>query len=301
VRSYSPQITIAGGKILDVPISKHRRRDFVQVQKYLNELIAAVMRSDHPRFVSAILESYSDRGATFRDLQSRTGFREEVLRSAIDECIAKKTLALAEDIFVSQKSIENLKSKTLAEIEIHHKREPLTRGILRETLREKIFSNIPAQIFRFAIASLVAEKKISAEGDVVRFASHSRELSADEKLLRDRLAKIYRDSKFEVPTLDAALEESIRGTKLRKEQARKIFQLFLDSNQIAKVTDDFFFLRETLDGLRSKVASLGVGTEIDVSKFKELAGVSRKYAIPLLEYFDREKVTRRVGDKRLIL
>jgi selenocysteine-specific elongation factor len=80
--------------------------------------------------------------------------------------------------------------------------------------------------------------------------------------------------------------------------------LFLDSGEIVKVTDEFYFSRPVLDKLIVELrrhGSQSPGGLIDVAKFKDIAGVSRKYAIPLLEYFDREKVTRRAGDKRLIL
>jgi len=301
LRSYSPQITIAGGKILDALAAKHRQRDFPLVIDRLQKLLSAYERNENSEITLIYLESCGELGARFSDLQARTGWLNAVLQESLKTGIQKHTIIAADDLYISRPHFDAIKKKTLGEVETHHKRDPLSRGILRETLREKIFAKIPSEIFRSVIASLVADKTIAAEGDVFRLAAHSRELRGDEKILFDRLARIFREAKFEVPTLDNALEESIRGTKLRKDQARKVFQFFLDSNEIVKVTDDFFFLRETMDLLRTKVKSLGAGTEIDVPKFKELAGVSRKYAIPLIEYFDRERVTRRVGDKRVIL
>ncbi len=122
--------------------------------------------------------------------------------------------------------------------------------------------------------------------------------------MRERLEKIYREARLEVPALDAALDEAIRGTRFDRQRARKVFQLFLNSAEIVKVTEDFYFRRDALDELIDKLKTFAAQTPdrlIDVPKFKEIAGISRKYAIPLLEYFDREKRTRRAGDKRLIL
>jgi selenocysteine-specific elongation factor len=109
---------------------------------------------------------------------------------------------------------------------------------------------------------------------------------------------------LEVPTLEGALKESSENTKLSREHARKIFQLLLNSGEIIKVTDEFYFFYNEIVELINKVknfASKSPDRLIDVAAFKDIAGVSRKYAIPLLEYFDRQKITRRAGDKRLIL
>ena len=111
-------------------------------------------------------------------------------------------------------------------------------------------------------------------------------------------------AKLAVPKLENALSDSVRGTKLNSGHARKIFQLLLNSGEIVKVSAEFYFAKSAIDDLIQKLREFAGQTEdrlIDVPTFKEIAGVSRKYAIPLLEYFDIEKVTRRAGDKRLIL
>jgi selenocysteine-specific elongation factor len=304
IRSYSPQITIAGGKILDVLAVKHRRKDVESVRKYLNNLIEAVRENDKAKQVKLFLETISEGGLTFADLQARTGWRDEILQKVIAENVEKKAIIEAEKFYVARTPFENLKAKTLTEIENHHRREPLTKGILRETLREKIFSRLAPEIFKTTLARLVNDGKISAEKDFVRASSHNQELSADEMKVRERLLKIYEEAKLEVPTLENALNESTEGTKLIREHARKIFQLLLNSGEIVKITEDFYFSKKAIAELIEKVKNFAAKSPerlIDVATFKDMAGVSRKYAIPLLEYFDCEKITRREGNKRLIL
>ncbi|MGI8640832.1 MAG: SelB C-terminal domain-containing protein, partial [Pyrinomonadaceae bacterium] len=199
---------------------------------------------------------------------------------------------------------DNLKAKTLAEIENHHKREPLEQGILQATLREKIFTRLPPEIFKTTLSHLEKDGKISTDKDIVAAISHNQELAPEEKQIREKLEKIYKTAKLEVPTLENALLESISGTKLKKEHARKVFQLLLNSGEIVKVTEDFYFTKDAIAELVEQIKVFASKTPdrlIDVAKFKDIANVSRKYAIPLLEYFDREKITRRAGDKRLIL
>lgn len=301
VRSYSPQITIAGGKVLDNSAVRHRRKDVEDVRKHLQNLLDA--ENDKAKTVKLFLETAGEHGLTFADLQARTGWRGEILRKSVAENTEKKAVVEADEFYIARTPFENLKTKTLSQIENHHLREPLARGIPRETLREKIFSHIAPEIFKVTLQSLEKESKIVPEKDFVRLASHNLELSGEETILRRRLEKIYKTAKLEVPTLENALTEAAQDTKLTKEHARKIFQLFLNSGEIVKVTEDFYFTKEAIDELIKNVKEFAVKTSdrlIDVAAFKDIAGISRKYAIPLLEYFDRERITRRAGDKRFV-
>jgi len=304
LRSYSPQITIAGGQVLDALATKHRRKDVENVRKYLRGIIEAESENNKVKQVKLYLETADEHGLTFSDLQARTGWRDEVLRKAITENVEKKAIIEAEIFFVARTPFENLKAKTLAEIENHHQKEPLAKGIVRETLREKSFSRLSLEIFKMTLSSLEKEEKIVAEKDFVRLSSHSHELSTEERQVREKLLKIYTEANLEVPTLENSLNEAAKDTKLNKEHARKIFQLFLNSGEIVKVTEDFYFTKEAINNLTESVKEFASKTSdrlIDVASFKEIAGISRKYAIPLLEYFDRERITRRAGDKRLVL
>jgi selenocysteine-specific elongation factor len=302
IRSYSPSATIAGGSVLDNAAAKHRRKDTEKIRQILQNLIEA--GSDKAQQLKIFLETAGEHGLTFPDLQARTGWRGEILKKAIRENVEKKASIEAEGFLIARTPFEDLKAETLAEIENFHRREPLARGILRETLREKLFANLPPEIFKAVVSNLEKEGKAVAERDFVRLSSHSPELSADDKILLERLEKIYKLTKLEVPKLEDVLLEAIKNTKSDKNHARKIFQLLLNSGKIVKVTDEFYFTRNEIDILTAKLKAFAVRSSdrlIDVPEFKDIAGISRKYAIPLLEYFDREKITRRAGNKRLIL
>lgn len=302
LRSYSPQVTIAGGRVIDALAGKHRRKDISGVRTRLTNLIEA--GNDKAKQAKIYLEAAGENGLTFADLQAQTGWREALLKNALAENVDKKSVIEAENHYAARTPFDNLKAKTLAAIEDHHRKEPLSKGIMRETLREQLFSHLPPEIFRATLSYLEEEKQISAEKDIVRANSFNQELTSEEKRVRENLAAIYKNAALEVPTLENALLKSIGGTKLTKDHARKIFQLLLNAGEIVKVTDDFYFAKNAVDALTRQLRDFAAGSAdrlIDVSAFKNLASVSRKYAIPLLEYFDREKITRRAGDKRLIL
>lgn len=303
LRQYSPQITIAGGKIIDANAVKHKRKTLPKVQKYLGELLES--ENEKLKQVKLFLETASEKGLSFADLQARTGWLRAVLQNALDANIEKMGIIKAEIYYVARTPFDNLKKKVLSEIENHHKNEPLSRGVLRETLREKTSAHIPLEVFKTILDYLTNEKKVFVERDIVKATSHNQELSTEEKSVKDKLVKIYIDADLRVPTLENALADSIKGSKISQANARKIFQLLVNSSELLKVTEDLYFTKEAINDLVERVKDYAENQSenrlMGVPEFKDVADVSRKFAIPLLEYFDSVKVTRRAGDKRLVL
>ena len=196
IRSYSPQATIAGGRVVDGLARKHRRRDTETARVFLKGLMAA----DRVSGIGHFLEDAGESGLGFADLQARTGWRREVLQGAIAAGIEKRSVIEAEGFYIARTPFDGLRAKVTAAIEAHHAREPLARGILREGLREKVFRHTSLDVFKAVLTSLVAEGAIVQESETIRLASHSLELAGDEKALYDRLKKIYADARFEVPS-----------------------------------------------------------------------------------------------------
>ncbi len=299
VRSYSPQTTIAGGTVIDNFPKKHRKRETEASRKLLNALTAT--GGDRRKIVRLIVEASDEQGMRLNDLEARTGWKKRVIQNTIvnrDDQIVN-----ASGVYISTEYFGGLKKKTLAEIGEHHKREPLSHGMVRETLREKVFAHKPAEVFKGVIAGLEGEGLILVENDLVRSASHSQSFSVEEARVIASLRDIFAKADLEVPKLDEALDKSITGTKLRSDHARKLLQVLINGGEIIKVTNEFYFGSAAIARLIEKLcahADVMADRSIDVPKFKEIAGVSRKYAIPLLEYFDSEKVTVRSGDRRVI-
>jgi selenocysteine-specific elongation factor len=302
IRSYSPQTTIAGGRVLNAAAKRHRGRDVAAARTFLQKLSAR--DTDTSEILLDFLDNAGEGGATFPELQALTGWRKEMLQTVLAEGAENRSVIAAENQYLSRTHFLALKNKTLSEIEAHHKREPLARGIQRETLREKVFRHLPADIFKAVLASLESQGKISQEKDSIRLAAHNLEISGNEKLVLERLQRLYAGARLEAPKLEDALIHASAETGLKPEHARKIFQVLLDRRELVKITEEFYFSTREIGSLVEKLKTFAAGTPdrlIDVPKFKELAGISRKYAIPLLEYFDRERVTRRAGDRRIIL
>jgi selenocysteine-specific elongation factor len=300
IRSYSPQRTIAGGEILDAHAARHRRREHEKARTRLSALSGA----DRAGRLSFFVESAGEAGARRAELAARTGWRDEVLDAALVEALGRGLVVESEGVAVGREVFERLARRASEEVEAHHARDPLSRGMARETLREQVFARAAPEVFRAALKEAEERGELVPERELVRSSRHSLELSPADAELRDRLENIYRDAGLEAPTLEDALGRA-GGPGSRPEHLRKILRLLLDAGALVRVREDLLFHREALERLVAALGDYAARHEperlIDVAAFKELSGVSRKYAIPLLEHFDRTRVTRRAGDRRLIL
>jgi selenocysteine-specific elongation factor len=207
-------------------------------------------------------------------------------------------------VYLARESLDRLSETVIAELDRHHKREPLARGMLRETLREKVFAHSLPELFAGVIARLEADGNVVSEKDIVRSSEHSVGLSDQDAELSRKIEQLYLAAGVEAPTIDEVMTRA-EVPVARRAQARKIMQLLIDDRKLVRVQGEMFMHAQALDALKTRLIKYASQHEpnrlIDVAAFKDLAGVSRKYAIPLLEYFDRAQVTRRAGDKRLIL
>jgi selenocysteine-specific elongation factor len=300
VRTYSPQRTVAGGVVLDAHAQKHRGRERAAARARL----AALKGADRAARLTFFAESAGERGLPRASAAARTGWRDDVLAAATAEGLSRGALAEAEGVLVGSEIFRGLLRAAVEEVEAHHRREPLSRGLARETLRERVFSHAAPELFRAALKKGEEEGSLVAERELVRAAGHSLDLSPADAALRERLETVYREAALEAPALEDAFARA-GGASAKREHLRKLLQLLLDSGALVRVKEDLIFHRGALErltaALRDYAAAHAPDRLIDVAAFKELSGVSRKYAIPLLEYFDRERITRRAGDRRLVL
>ena len=300
LRSYSPQHTVAGGEILDAHAQKRRGRERAAAKNALDALEGA----DDASRLAFFVEAAGARGLRRSEVAARTGWRDEALDRVASEAQSRNALIETEGVLIGKTVFEKLKRAATEEVEAHHLREPLSRGFARETLRERVFAHAEPEVFRAVLRRAEEDGALISERDLVRSSRHSLELSPADAEARDRLEKVYRDAALEAPTLEDAFTRAGSGGGGR-ERMRKILQLLIDAGVLVRVSGDLFFHREALGrligALREYAASQGTERLIDVAAFKQISGVSRKYAIPLLEYFDRERITRRAGDRRIVL
>lgn len=298
LRSYSPAETIAGGVIVDPFATKHRGREM----DHALELLRLLMRDERAVKFEGFVRAAGVRGVRLVDLAAATGWTNEILANVAKE--AQRSVLEVGGLYIARDSFDRLSTALVAELERHHKREPLARGMLRETLREKVFTHSAPELFNGVVGRLEAEGKVASERDIVRSSKHSVGLSDKDLELSKRIEQIYLAAGVEAPSLDDAMTKA-NVAAAQRAQARKLLQLLLDDRKLVRIQAEMFMHTKVIEDLKTKLLNYASQHDpdrlIDVPAFKDLAGVSRKYAIPLLEYFDREQVTRRAGDKRLIL
>jgi selenocysteine-specific elongation factor len=200
------------------------------------------------------------------------------------------------DVFVSSDAVAKLRAEMKETVDVFHKTNPLVAGISREELREKM--GVGPEVFRGVEDLLVRDKQLDVAGELVHATGRGIVLRGDEAESKKQIEAAFANAGLKVPLL----KEVLASLPIDKARAQKIVTLLLRDRVLVKVGDDLVFHRDALEGLRQLVIAQKSKTpKMNVVAFKDLIGVTRKYAIPLLEYLDRERVTRRVGDERVIL
>ncbi len=291
IRQFSPVITIGGGQVLDAHEPPRRMKSgerLAFVEKVANaspeqQLLARVMRRGAA-------------GLTSADAVAETGW----LRPRVDQLSAalkqEKKVVQAGDVLLSAEEFARARASALSAIEQFHKTNPLVAGLNQEQLREQL--GLHAEVYRAVITSLASDKKIEVAGELVRGAGRGVVLRDDEAESKQKIEQAFATAGLQVPLLKDVLA-SVRIDQVR---AQKIVTLLLRDRVLVKISDDLVFHHSALQSLRQQITAQKIKTpKLNVASFKDLFGITRKYAIPLLEYLDRERVTRRVGDERVIL
>jgi len=301
VRSYSPPMTIAGGSVVRPATEKFRRRNAVDYLRALNALRSAENKTD---ILQRLIIDSMTQGVTFSEIGAITGWNRTTASDAAGGLLRDRKVIDCNGVFLDVTTFGSLASRTSAEIDKLHKADTLSRGVAIDVIRERVFKHVRPEVERAVFADLVSKGQLVIDGDILRLAGFESKLSPAESKTLDHLRSIYAEAGLEVPKTEDALDETAKITGVMPTIVRKLFQQLTDSAQLVRINNEFCFDRTVMDKLIEKVrafAETSPDRTIDVPKFKELAGVSRKFAIPLLEYFDQQRVTARRGDKRLII
>ncbi len=288
LRQFSPVVTIGGGVVLDAaPIPRMAvQAEFARILASGNAeaiLRARIARRDH-------------NGIAASRLIAETGWTRNFIGKQLAGALNQGRILRTEALLIHAPALEVLRTRLVSAVEDSHKRNPLVAGIAKEQLRDHVAAS--AEVFDTALAMLIRDKKIEVLGDLVRLPGHGVVMKDEEAESKKKIESAFITAGLNVP----ALHEVLAGLKIDKARAQKIVTLLLRDKVLIKISDELVFHRSALEELRRMIAAYKMkSSSIDVGRFKELTGVSRKYAIPLLEFLDRERVTKRVGDSRQIL
>jgi selenocysteine-specific elongation factor len=288
VRQFSPVVTIGGGVVLDAAILPRLSGP--------ENVLQILDAGDRASILQARIQRRGSDGIFLKSLISETGWTSKSIEAALAACLRGNEITRVGDLFVHTPALDHLQLSVLHSLSAFHNRNSLAAGISKEELREQ--TQASPVVFAAVLDRLAQQKKIEVAGDQVRLPGRGVTLKDEEADSKRTIESAFSTAGLKVP----ALQEVLAALKIDRARAQKIVTLLLREKVLIKMSDDLVFHRSALENLRRMLASQKAKSpRMDVAKFKELTGVSRKYAIPLLEYLDRERVTRRVGDAREIL
>ena len=287
VRQFSPVATIGGGVMLDAspPTRKQPAEDAIAFLK--------IMQDGSPEEVLAARAAR--RGAIGLRLDDIPG-EMNIRREEATKLAVKAGLVWCDPVLVAPAAFAEVMADVLRALKKFHDANPLVAGMSKEELRDRI--NLGPEVFYGVLGNLAEEKKLEVAGELVHLPGRGVVMKDEEAESKKIIEQAFASAGLKVPSL----KEVLAGLKVDKIRAQKIVTLLLRDKVLIKIAEDLVFHQSALMDLRHKIAALKTtAPKIDVAGFKDMTGVSRKYAIPLLEYLDRERVTRRVGDERVIL
>ncbi|HYM09567.1 MAG TPA: selenocysteine-specific translation elongation factor [Bryobacterales bacterium] len=294
IRQFSPVVTIGGGVVLDNLAPKHRRGE--DVKRRLERL-----QTGTPEDVLEALLEQAPAGLGLAEITARTGWLESETEAAATSLVGagRAERAAGSPLWlVHHEPFRQGLARTLSALESFHRENPLAAGIAKELLRTREFPQAPPALLEALLERLKREGKVAVEGETVQLASHRIVLKQDETAAREKIVAAFEQAGLAVP----GVEEVLGKVGVERERAQKILQILLRERVLVRVADGLVFHRRALESLKDLLAGQKKKSDrLSVPQFKDLTGISRKYAIPLLEFLDRERVTRRAGDERIIL
>jgi len=287
VRQFSPVVTIGGGLVLDAsPLLRK------QPQHDIAAFLTKMMTGLPEEVLAARVRRRASRGLPLDDVPGEMNIRREEATTLA----AKAGLVWCGQVLVASMGYAEAKGLARQAVRKFHDANPLVAGMSKEELRDQI--NLSYEVFNSVLGKLVEEKQLEVAGELVHLPGRGVVMKDEEAESKKIIEQAFASAGLKVPSL----KEVLAGLKVDKIRAQKIVTLLLRDKVLIKISEELVFHQNALMDLRHKIAALkNTAPTIDVARFKDMTGVSRKYAIPLLEYLDRERVTRRVGDERVIL
>ncbi|MBZ5648126.1 MAG: selenocysteine-specific translation elongation factor [Acidobacteriia bacterium] len=317
LRQFSPVVTIGGGVVVDPaplpPSKEEKKRDAHSIVGR----IQALTRSPEEQLIMRIARR-DTRGLPMGDAIAETGWT----RGQIEEIVASRLVTPEHSrrdaaskaregvatglealrvirlggLFVAETAFDSVAKIIVRLMKAFHEANPLVAGLSKQELRERL--DIGPELFEGVLDALVHEKEIEVAGEQLRLAGRSVVMKDEEAEAKQIIEQAFASAGLKVPLL----KDVLAGVKVDKARAQKIVTLLLRDKVLVKISEDLVFHHTALEQLKRDVAQYKAKSpKIDVGQFKEMIGLTRKYAVPLLEWLDRERVTRRVGDERIIL
>ena len=293
IRSFSPAFTWGGGLVLHVNPTRHKRR---------NPEVLARFKTLEQGSPEDILRLYlSEAGAAGRSRAELTallpwdpGYLANLLNPLT---LQGQVLNYDQENqrYLLTATAQELEGQMLRLLSDYHRKFPLKPGLSKEELRRQLPPAMEVRLFNYLLGGMAQKKQLVAEKDLVRLSTHKVTLAQDQEDLSRRLEELYRRGHLSPPTFKEATEAS----KIAADKVKQLLQVLVNQGRLVKVKEDLYFHQAAIESLKAALIDFFKNNkEITVVQFKDLTQTSRKFTIPLLEYFDSVRTTVRVGEAR---
>lgn len=293
LRSYSPVHTIAGGVIMHPHPGRHKRGR--------PEIIADLetLRSGQAADKVAVMARLAgERGVTQGELLRLVALPPKELDGLVNQMLSKQELVRFDKEggrLIAASVQTELMRKAVELVSQFHQQQPLKPGMSREELKQRLGNNFEAKLFTHLLSKLTAGNELVAEKDLLRLPQHKVRLAEDDAKLRGRIEEAYKDGGLAPPNL----KDVIAGEDPK--QAKQILGVLVNQGVLTRIKEDIYYHTPALQEIQRRLEEyLGANERMGAPQFKQLVGLSRKYIIPLLEYFDTKGITMRLGDERVL-
>ena len=301
IRSYSPVATIGGGEVLGNQSPKKRKRLTEKDRTYNEEVFQTLGHASAEEKALLYLKESGMSGLNSDDLAIRLGVFGKHLTKLLNIPLSTKQMVVVDSAsqrYVYRAIADEVIESIVSSLEAYHKTNPLKNGLSKEEVRSGFQQIVDPKVFAYCLNDLIRKQTVVQEESIIRLASHQVALKADEKHLQHDLKRWYLEKGITAPTIKETHEHF---GEYPESLIKEVIGLMIKDGFLVKISESLYFAAEPLNRLQEEVVSfMSKEGEIDAPRFKTLSGLTRKFSIPILEYFDRIKLTIRVGDKRLL-
>ncbi|MCK8601267.1 selenocysteine-specific translation elongation factor [Desulfoferrobacter suflitae] len=294
IRSYSPVLTIGGGSILHPLPHKHKGHD----KRAAAKTLATLLEGDEPSIILWHILDAGWGGVSEQELRIRVNVATKPFEKTLQQFISQKKAILYDKEnrrLIHPDVMEKLRNIILESLADYHQRFPLKTGMPKEELAAQLPRPVDVKLYNFLLRQLAEDEQLVQEMEWVRLATHKIDLTKDEEVIRQRVESEYLQAGLQPPFF-REVTARLPGTP---RQHQDVLEWMFSQGILIKVKEDLYFHRAALDSLKRRLMEFfKENEELSAPQFKEITQASRKYTIPLLEYFDTQKVTVRVGDVR---
>jgi selenocysteine-specific elongation factor len=293
LRFYSPMETLGGGMVLNPHPRRHKQATMQESLKNLEVLEKGTTEDRLAIFISgrglAGMEEAEAIGTIAADKQE--------IATALASLAQKKSVLRVDNLYVHTSHLAVLEKKALDIITKYHKDNPLKPGLEKEELKGMLRMRLSPKVLNLTIDGLVKKKQIEADGSRLRLPGFKAAVGKDQDAVKNKIVEAIKKGGSQPPLR----EELPALLGVTDKDAKDLLKLLAEEGRTVRINDSLHLHKDTLETIKADLKKyLEEKKEITMAEFRDLAKTSRKFAVPLMEYFDSQKLTQRVGDKRML-